>query len=216
MQLRVVHMAEVTYTPTGILNTDLSRLKNPSDGSMDNVHTLRDQYGADLVSLLTTTTSDAGGLASTMQHPSHNFESSGFNVNVWDQLGLLPILWPMRSDTIWAVCTTGRIRLGTAATNCRRFVLENVGTKEAKGTGRSCPTIPTLLLMATGFPFLESERPATSEPRSATRAPRTMLRCFPSPHPACPTSGPPRFKPFFQPFSIVWYRKATPLRSRLG
>ena len=22
-----------------------------------------------------------------MQHPSHNFESSGFNVNVWDQLG---------------------------------------------------------------------------------------------------------------------------------
>ena len=86
MQLRVVHMAEVTYTPTGILNTDLSRLKNPSDGSMDNVHTLRDQYGADLVSLLTTT-SDAGGLASTMQHPSHNFESSGFNANVWDQLG---------------------------------------------------------------------------------------------------------------------------------
>ena len=27
MQLRVVHMAEVAYTPTGILNTDLSRLK---------------------------------------------------------------------------------------------------------------------------------------------------------------------------------------------
>ena len=73
------------HTPTGLLNTDLSRLQNPSDGSMDNVHTLRDQYGADLVSLLTTT-NDAGGLASTMQHPSHNFESSGFNVNVWDQL----------------------------------------------------------------------------------------------------------------------------------
>ena len=86
MQLRVVHIAEVTYTPTGILNTDLSRLQNPSDGSMDNVHILRDQYGADLVSLLTTT-SDAGGLASTMQHPSNNFESSGFNANVWDQLG---------------------------------------------------------------------------------------------------------------------------------
>ena len=79
MQLRVVHIAEVSYTPTGLLNTDLSRLQNPSDGSMDNVPTLRDQYGADLVSLLTTT-SDAGGLASTMQHPSNNFESSGFNV----------------------------------------------------------------------------------------------------------------------------------------
>ncbi|MBT3638566.1 MAG: hypothetical protein HN531_16665, partial [Opitutae bacterium] len=86
MQIRVVHMAEVVYTPTGLLDTDLSRLKNPSDGSMDNVHTLRDQYGADLVSLLTTT-SDSGGLASTMQRPSLSFESSGFNVNVWNQLG---------------------------------------------------------------------------------------------------------------------------------
>ena len=38
MQLRVVHMAEVAYTPTGILNTDLSRLQNPSDGSMDNAY----------------------------------------------------------------------------------------------------------------------------------------------------------------------------------
>ena len=38
---------------------------------MDNVHTLRDQYGADLVCLLTTD-SDYGGLASTMQHPSLN------------------------------------------------------------------------------------------------------------------------------------------------
>jgi uncharacterized protein YjbI with pentapeptide repeats len=86
MQLRVVHTEEVSYTPTGQLSIDLNRLKNPSDGSMDNVHSLRDQYGADLVSLLTTT-SDSGGLASTMQHPRLSFESSGFNVNVWSQLG---------------------------------------------------------------------------------------------------------------------------------
>ena len=86
MQLRVVHMAEITYTPTGTMNIDLDRLKNDNDGYMDNVHTLRDQYGADLVCLLTTD-SDYGGLASTMQHPSLNFASSGFNVNVWDQLG---------------------------------------------------------------------------------------------------------------------------------
>ena len=86
MQLRVVHMAEIVYTPTGTLNIDLDRLKDGSDGYMDNVHTLRDQYGADLVCLLTTD-SDYGGLASTMQHPSLNFASSGFNVNVWDQLG---------------------------------------------------------------------------------------------------------------------------------
>ena len=66
--------------------------------------------------------------------------------------------------------------------NCRRFVLENVGTKEAKGTGRSCPTIPTLLLMATGFPFLESERHylGTSVGNAGTE---DNARCFPSPHP---------------------------------
>ena len=86
MQLRVVHMEEVSYTPTGQLNTDLSRLEGTNDGHIDNVHTLRDQYGADLVSLLTTD-SDFGGLASTMTHPTLGFESSGFNVNVWDIIG---------------------------------------------------------------------------------------------------------------------------------
>ena len=86
IQLRVVHMEEVSYTPTGTLNLDLNRLEGTSDGYIDNVHSLRDQYGADLVSLLTTT-SDYGGMASTMIHPSLGFESSGFNVNVWDILG---------------------------------------------------------------------------------------------------------------------------------
>ena len=39
-QFRVVHMAEVTYDPTGNLDTDLSRLKDSTDGEMDNVHAL--------------------------------------------------------------------------------------------------------------------------------------------------------------------------------
>ena len=86
IQLRVVHMAEVNYTPTGTLNIDLDRLKEKNDGYIDEVHDLRDQYGADLVCLLTTD-SDFGGLASTMKRPTLGFESSGFNVNVWDQLG---------------------------------------------------------------------------------------------------------------------------------
>ena len=86
LQLRVVHTVEINYTPTGLLDTELSRLQNSNDGYFDEVHDLRDQYGADLVCMLTTD-SDAGGLASTMTHPSMSFESSGFNVNVWTQLG---------------------------------------------------------------------------------------------------------------------------------
>ena len=86
IQLRLVHMEEIVYTPTGILDDDLSRLREKADGFMDSVHSTRDQYGADLVALLTTA-SDAGGLASTMSYPSMAFESSGFSVNVWDQIG---------------------------------------------------------------------------------------------------------------------------------
>ena len=85
VQLRLVHMEEVSYTPTGFLSTDLDRLKSKSDGYIDNVHSIRDNYGADLVALLTTQ-SDSGGLASTLSHPSLNFESSGFSVNQWTQI----------------------------------------------------------------------------------------------------------------------------------
>ena len=79
-------MEEIVYTPSGIMNTDLDRLRDKTDGSMDSVHDLRDQYGADLVALLTTD-SDKGGLASTLNHVSLGFESSAFSVNDWDQIG---------------------------------------------------------------------------------------------------------------------------------
>ena len=86
IQLRVVHTAEINYSPSGILSLDLNRLEAAEDGYFDEIHTLRDQYGADLVCMLTTE-SDGGGLASTMSHPSISFESKGFNVSVWDQIG---------------------------------------------------------------------------------------------------------------------------------
>lgn len=85
-RLRLVHLAEVTYTPSGLLQTDLDRLEGSTDGYVDDIHTLREQYGADLVSLLTTE-SDSGGLASTMQHPSLSFAAQAFSVCVWDQIG---------------------------------------------------------------------------------------------------------------------------------
>ena len=48
----LAHMVQVTYTETGSHSTALARLQNPSDGYMDNVHALRDQYYADVVILL--------------------------------------------------------------------------------------------------------------------------------------------------------------------
>jgi hypothetical protein len=52
MQLRLVHLHEVTYVENGS-SSDLTALQDPIDGVMDEVHTLRDTYGADLVQLIT-------------------------------------------------------------------------------------------------------------------------------------------------------------------
>lgn len=51
-QLRLVHTAEVNYTESGDFETDLNALTSRFDGEMDEVHDLRDTYGADLVALL--------------------------------------------------------------------------------------------------------------------------------------------------------------------
>ena len=60
-RISVVHRAEVAYTeqppnPNGSsgFNTDLNRLASTTDGILDNVHTLRNTYGADFVSLVRT------------------------------------------------------------------------------------------------------------------------------------------------------------------
>ena len=50
-RLRLVHFEPANYDESGDFNTDLSRLTTAGDGYMDNVPALRDNYGADLVSL---------------------------------------------------------------------------------------------------------------------------------------------------------------------
>ncbi len=59
-RLRLVHAAPANYNQSGNFNTDLSRLTSTSDGVMDNVHAMRDAYGADLVSLWVETSQYCG------------------------------------------------------------------------------------------------------------------------------------------------------------
>lgn len=54
--LRLAHTAEVALNGP-VDGTTLGRLANPSDGVYDELHVLRDQYGADLVALITTSPS---------------------------------------------------------------------------------------------------------------------------------------------------------------
>ncbi len=78
-RIQIVHRVEVDYDESDNSSTDLARLRNTSDGFMDNVHALRDEYSADMVSLFVNDF-DACGRGYLMTTPSYSFESSGFSV----------------------------------------------------------------------------------------------------------------------------------------
>jgi hypothetical protein len=75
----LVGTAEMNYTDSGNFSTDLNRLTSTSDGYMDDAHTLREQYKADMVSLLVSSTQYCG-IAWLMTNVSTSFASSAFSV----------------------------------------------------------------------------------------------------------------------------------------
>ncbi|MEE9130857.1 MAG: M12 family metallo-peptidase, partial [Phycisphaerales bacterium] len=81
-QLNPVHVAEIDYDEVGAYSDHLYRLTDPADGYMDNVHDLRDQYGADMVALLVAD-GDFCGIAWLMQVLSPAFEQYAFSVTTW-------------------------------------------------------------------------------------------------------------------------------------
>ncbi len=78
-RLRLVHQQEVSYTQSATFDTDLNRLTTPGDGHLDEVHALRNAYGADMVCLLIDN-SQYCGLAHVMTSLSPGFEGSAFSV----------------------------------------------------------------------------------------------------------------------------------------
>ncbi|MDZ4752935.1 MAG: M12 family metallo-peptidase, partial [Phycisphaerae bacterium] len=54
-RLHAVKVLQVDFPESGVAQTDLERLRNPADGFGDFIHTLRDQFGADLVHLVCVT-----------------------------------------------------------------------------------------------------------------------------------------------------------------
>ena len=80
-RLNLVHAAEVTYSEYDF-SAALYDLTNPSDGKMDNVHTLRDAHHADEVVLIINDTQYCG-LAWLMQTVSTSFQDHAFAVVHW-------------------------------------------------------------------------------------------------------------------------------------
>ena len=60
MQINLVGTAETNYAETGNMSTSLSDLTGTGDGKMDEVHSLRNQYGADQVALISADTNYCG------------------------------------------------------------------------------------------------------------------------------------------------------------
>jgi len=80
---RLVHTEKINYTESGNFSTDLSRLAGTSDGFMDNVHTLRDQYGADIVSLIIGSPATSCGIGYLNTNPTAYSASNAFNVSLY-------------------------------------------------------------------------------------------------------------------------------------
>ncbi|HEX8229485.1 MAG TPA: M12 family metallo-peptidase [Chloroflexia bacterium] len=87
MQLNLVYKALTNYVETlpddpddpDAYEDDLSRLTEPSDGFMDEAHTLREQYGADMVSVLISNDAYCG-LAWQLRDTGYDFSHLAFSV----------------------------------------------------------------------------------------------------------------------------------------
>ena len=79
-RIRLVHTVEVAYSEAGFSwTTALDRLTNTADGFMDEVHTLRDTYGADAVVLIVDDTAFCGQ-AWLMSTVSNGFKTFAFSL----------------------------------------------------------------------------------------------------------------------------------------
>lgn len=82
-RLRLVHTSEVGFTEaTANIAGDLGYLRTSGDGKLDVAQILREQYGADVVTLLGDGYAAGGacGIGYLMSFPSTSFASSAFNV----------------------------------------------------------------------------------------------------------------------------------------
>lgn len=83
--VNVVHRQEIAYAETGDWEIDGPRLVETDDGFLDDVHALRDQYGADCVSLIVETL-NAGGIGYYPDPSLQGIGASGFTILRLDNL----------------------------------------------------------------------------------------------------------------------------------
>ena len=89
-RIALAHAQAVEYAQASTLEVDLRRLSSPTDGFLDEIHRLRNEYQADLVHLIVGARSEGStncGIAYVMQTESLIFQSGGFGVTASDCTG---------------------------------------------------------------------------------------------------------------------------------
>lgn len=81
MTVQLAAALEINYTEAASIDDDLDNLQGTNDGQMDTVHSLRNQYGADVVALLIQRASSGTvGIGFIMQVPGSYFANWAFSV----------------------------------------------------------------------------------------------------------------------------------------
>jgi len=76
-RLYLAHAFQTAYQESGSAVTDLSRMENPNDGHLDNIASMRERYGADMVTLIPAT------LDTGLANFAINEASRAFTVICW-------------------------------------------------------------------------------------------------------------------------------------
>src|SRR6185503_19380739 len=94
MRLRLVYRTEIDYQETGEIEEDLEELEKdePEHPEIRLVHSLRAQYGADLVCMITETTGGPLGLANLMHDVELEFSEHAFSVVQRQYANAYPVL----------------------------------------------------------------------------------------------------------------------------
>ena len=136
-RVRLVHSYQTEYVPRGDMSVVAENLRSTGDGHLDEVHAVRNRYGADLVVLLTGR--DSRGWCWTAYSGQH--ESSGFSVVAQNCIGSYSftqaLAWNQAAGRNPEDRQNRRFPHGHALCND----LGNWRTIMARNTGRRCPAI---------------------------------------------------------------------------
>ncbi len=80
--INLVYSGEIIYAESGDLSIDLANFRNNGDGQLDDVHTLRTTYGADLCALVTSTPTNTCGLGYLNTNPTNYSSNIAFSASL--------------------------------------------------------------------------------------------------------------------------------------